>query len=387
MVATVQCERVSPGLAQQISTRVVFFIAGFSVGVWAPIIPYVKSRASLNEAQLGFLLLCLGVGSILTMPVTGMLASRLGCRAVISVSALLLALCLPLLATFSSVPLLAITLFVFGAALGTADVTVNIQATIVEKASGRAMMSGFHGLYSVGGLIGSSALSGLLWLGLSPLVSILFASAIIAMLIVRFSRDLLPYGSASESHEPLFAFPRGKVILIGLLCFIVFLAEGSMLDWSALFLTTLRAVPSAQAGLGYAAFAVAMTVGRLFGDRIVEALGGKTILIAGGLCAAAGLGLVILVPITAVALLGFTMVGLGCSNIVPVLFTQAGRQKIMPVGLALSAITTIGYTGILTGPASIGFIAHATSLTVSMALVAFILLAVPLSANKVMSAE
>ncbi|BCM90511.1 inner membrane protein YbjJ [Abditibacteriota bacterium] len=387
MVAAVQTERILPGLAQQISTRVVFFIAGFSVGVWAPIIPYVKSRAALNEAQLGFLLLCLGVGSILTMPVTGMLASRLGCRAVISVSALLLALCLPLLATFSSVPLLAVTLFIFGAALGTADVTVNIQATIVEKASGRAMMSGFHGLYSVGGLVGASALSGLLWLGLSPLVAISFASAIILLLVVRFTKDLLPYGNMNEGREPLFAFPRGKVFLIGLLCFIIFLAEGSMLDWSALFLTTLRGVPEAQAGLGYAAFAIAMTVGRLGGDRIVEALGGKKILIGGGLCAAMGLGLVVLVPFAAIALLGFTMVGLGCSNIVPVLFTEAGRQKAMPVGLALSAITTIGYTGILTGPASIGFVAHAASLSLSMGLVALSILAVPLSATKVMARD
>ncbi|RYX86290.1 MFS transporter [bacterium] len=385
MVAAVQKERLAPGLAQQISTRVVFFIAGFSVGAWAPLIPYVKDRAGLDEAQLGFLLLCLGFGSILTMPLTGMLASRFGCRGVIAVASILLALCLPLLATFSSIPLLAATLFVFGAALGTADVTVNIQATIVEKASGRAMMSGFHGLYSVGGLIGSAALSGLLWLKLGPFASILFASGLIVLLIARFAKDLLPYGS--ESHEPLFAFPRGKVIVIGLLCFITFMAEGSVLDWSAVFLTTLRGVDSSQAGLGYAAFAIAMTVGRLGGDRIVEVLGGKKILIFGGLCAAIGFGLVVLVPFAPVSLLGFTMVGLGASNIVPVLFTEAGRQKIMPAGLAISAITTIGYTGILTGPATIGFIAHASSLLFSMGLVALSLLAVPLAANKVLSLD
>lgn len=383
MEATLGKGRAAPGMAQQVSTRAAFFIAGFSVGCWAPLVPYAKERAHLDEAQLGALLLCLGMGSIVTMPFAGVLAARLGCRAILCAAALVLGLCLPMLATWSLVPALAVTLFVFGACLGTADVTMNIQATVVERTSGRALMSGFHGMYSVGGLVGASAMSGLLWLGLSPLVSVLGGTTVIVGLVARFARDLLPYGI--ESGGQSFVWPRGKVLLIGILCFITFMAEGSILDWGALFLTTLRGIASAQAGLGYAAFAVAMTIGRLNGDRIVESLGGKKILLGGGLCAALGLGLVVLVPWVPVALLGFTMVGLGCSNIVPVLFTQTGKQKVMPAGLAIGAITTIGYTGILTGPAAIGFIAHATSLALSMGIVALCLLAVPLAAKMVMA--
>lgn len=385
MQAMGEREQSSLGLAQQVSTRVAFFIAGFSTGSWAPLVPYVRSRADLNEAQLGLLLLCLGLGSILTMPLSGALAARYGCRAIITVTSLVLAACLPLLAVFASVPLLALTLFAFGASLGTADVTMNIQATIVERASKRTMMSGFHGLYSVGGLVGSALITGLLGASLLPIVAILVSTVAILLLLARFSRDLLPYGIESQGQH--FVFPRGKVLLIGILCFIVFMSEGSMLDWGAIFLTSMRGMEKSQAGLGYTAFAIAMTLGRLKGDQVVTALGGKTILLVGGLCASLGLSLVVLVPSVPVALLGFTLVGLGCSNIVPVLFTQTGRQKIMPAGLAIAAITTIGYTGILTGPAAIGFIAHATTLSVSLALVAFCLLAVPFAAQTVMSKE
>jgi predicted MFS family arabinose efflux permease len=263
------------------------------------------------------------------------------------------------------------------------DVTMNIQATIVEKASGRSMMSGFHGLFSVGGLVGATLLSGLLWLNLTPLVAVLCPLAIIGLLIAGFSRDLLGY--SVENEGPHFAWPRGKVFIIGVLCFITFMVEGSVLDWGAVFLKTLRGLPPSQAGLGYAAFAVAMTVGRLWGDRLVDALGGKKILVGGGFCAATGLALVVLVPFAWVSLLGFTLVGIGASNLVPVLFTQAGQQKAMPAGVAIAAITTIGYVGILLGPAVIGFIAHASSLSLALGLVALSLLAVPLAAKTVMS--
>jgi predicted MFS family arabinose efflux permease len=199
--------------------------------------------------------------------------------------------------------------------------------------------------------------------------------------MVCFGRNLLGYGG--QHSDPLFVWPRGKVLFIGILCFIVFLSEGSMLDWSAVFLTSRRGMDPAQAGIGYAAFAVAMTAGRLSGDRVVQALGGGKIILWGGLCAAAGFLLAVLTPGVPGTLAGFTLVGLGASNIVPVLFTAAGAQKAMPVGLAVSAITTIGYAGILAGPAFIGFIARMSSLELSFALIAALLLAVSASARAV----
>ncbi|AUB75781.1 MFS transporter [Pseudomonas sp. Lz4W] len=366
-----------PGRLEQMSTRIAFFIAGFGLAAWAPLVPYAKARAGLDEATLGLLLLCLGAGSILAMPIAGLLATRFGCRRVTIGGTLLICLALPLLATASSIPLLIATLFVFGAGLGVVDSTINLQAVIVERASGRNMMSGFHGLFSVGGIAGAAGVSALLALGMTPLWAIMVVIVLTLAALLKAAPHLLSYGS--ESAGPAFAVPHGVVLFIGLLCFTVFLAEGAMLDWSAVFLTTEKQIGEAYAGLGYAAFAVTMTAGRLTGDSIVRHLGARRVIVLGGLFAAAGLALATLAPGWELALAGYALVGIGCSNIVPVLYTAVGKQTVMPENIAVPAITTLGYAGILAGPAAIGFVAHASSLSIAFLLIAAMLVAVAIS--------
>jgi predicted MFS family arabinose efflux permease len=366
--------RSVPGTPEQRSTRAAFFVAGFGMAAWAPLVPYAKDRLAVGEGTLGLLLLCLGAGSIATMPVSGALAARFGCRRVIWAASLIICSALPLLATASSVPLLAAALMLFGAGVGTVDVVINIQAVIVERAAGRAMMSGFHGLFSVGGIAGAAGVSGVLWAAGSPLLATLCVAAVIVVALLAFGRTLLPYGS--DRDGPAFALPRGAVLLIGGLCFICFLAEGSMLDWSALILTALHGMDPVRSGLGYAVFSVAMTAGRLSGDRIVHALSGRVVLLCGGSCAAGGIALAVLAPSWPSALAGFALVGLGASNIVPVLYSALGRQRAMPANLAVGAVTTLGYSGILAGPAGIGFAAHAAGLPTAFLGVAALLLIV-----------
>ncbi|MFQ6555630.1 MFS transporter [Pseudomonas sp. Lb2C1-1] len=366
-----------PGRLEQMSTRIAYLIAGIGIAAWAPLVPYAKVRANLDEGTLGLLLLCLGVGSILAMPISGALAARFGCRRVLSGGTLLICLALPLLATMTSLPWLVAALFLFGAGLGTVDSTVNLQAVIVERASGKTMMSGFHGMFSLGGIIGAAGVSALLGLGLSPLGATLVVNGVLLVALFKAAPHLLPYGS--ESSGPAFAIPHGVVLFIGILCFIVFLAEGAVLDWSAVFLTTERAVDTAYAGLGYAAFALTMTVGRLTGDSVVHRLGAKRVIIYGGSIAAAGFLLATLAPMWQAALLGYALVGAGCSNIVPVLYTAVGKQTLMPEAIAVPAITTIGYAGILAGPALIGFVAHGSSLSIAFGLIAISLVAVAAS--------
>ncbi|WHS58606.1 MFS transporter [Pseudomonas sp. G2-4] len=366
-----------PGRLEQMSTRIAYLIAGIGIAAWAPLVPYAKVRANLDEGTLGLLLLCLGVGSILAMPISGALAARFGCRRVLSGGTVLICLALPLLATMTSLPWLVAALFVFGAGLGTVDSTVNLQAVIVERASGKTMMSGFHGMFSLGGIIGAAGVSALLGLGLSPLEATLVVNGVLLVALFKAAPHLLPYGS--ESSGPAFAIPHGVVLFIGILCFIVFLAEGAVLDWSAVFLTSERAVDTAYAGLGYAAFALTMTVGRLTGDSVVHRLGAKRVIIYGGAIAAAGFLLATLAPMWQAALLGYALVGAGCSNIVPVLYTAVGKQTLMPEAIAVPAITTIGYAGILAGPALIGFVAHGSSLSFAFGLIALSLVAVGIS--------
>ncbi|SFB23121.1 Fucose permease [Collimonas sp. OK607] len=368
------------GPKQRLSTRLAFLTAGLAMAAWAPLVPYVKARLGLGEAELGLLLLCLGVGSLLAMPLTGVLAARLGCRRVVLIAGGLATVLLPCLSLAASSWQLAIALFLFGAAIGTLDVAMNIQAVMVEKASGGALMSGFHGMFSVGGFVGAGGMALLLWSGLSPYWASVAAAVIVATVLAAASPHLL------REPEPrtggaLFVLPHGAVIFIGVLCFIVFLVEGAILDWSALFLTATRGLDASQGGLGYAAFAIAMTSGRLTGDRIVRRFGGKRVLLLGGLFAAGGFFVAIFAPTASIALLGFVLVGLGASNIVPILFSAAGSQTAMPASLAIAAITTIGYAGILAGPALIGFVAHATSLSVAFAGLGCALLLVGASAH------
>jgi predicted MFS family arabinose efflux permease len=306
---------------------------------------------SLDEGALGLLLLCLGLGSITAMPITGVLTTRIGCKAVITSSALLIPLTLPLLAVLDGWLAMAIAIAVFGAALGTLDVAMNIQAIIVERSSGRAMMSGFHGLYSVGGIAGAGLMSLLLGSGaMSPVLSAGVISAASLVLLVIAMPGLLPYGDDGADTAPPFAWPKGIVLFVGLLCFLCFLVEGAVLDWSAVFLISERGSDVGLAGLGYAAFAIAMTLGRLLGDRLRTILGEQRVLITSGLLAAAGFLVVVLVPSVSANLLGFLLVGAGASNVVPVLFSAAGRTRAMPASLAVTAVTTLGYLGILAGP-------------------------------------
>jgi predicted MFS family arabinose efflux permease len=346
----------------RLSTRLAFLAAGMAMSAWAPLVPYAQARTHVEAGELGLLLLCLGIGSLCAMPVTGVLAARFGCRRVILWSGLLCSAVLPALALAPGAPTLALALLLFGAAIGTLDVAMNIQAVILEKEDGGALMSGFHGMFSVGGIVGAGGMTLMLWLGVGIVAAALAMAAVVALALLLAGPHLLREPAAFDRDAPLLAMPHGAVVFIGVLCGLVFLAEGAVLDWSAVFLTGAGEFSAAQGGLGYAAFAVAMTIGRLNGDTIVQRWGGRQVLLFGGLAAALGFFATVLAPSAWIALAGFVLIGLGASNIVPVLFSAAGRQRDMPASLAISAITTIGYAGILAGPALIGFIAHASSL-------------------------
>src|SRR6185312_4140506 len=251
------------------------------------------------------------------------------------------------------------------------DVVINIQAVIVERETRRPMMSGFHGFYSLGGIIGSAGATALLALQFSPLA----ASGMVCVVLLS-TLALSMGGLLTERHGrdgPAFALPHGVVWLLGALCFVLFLAEGSVLDWSAILMSGEKAMPRNEAGLGYAAFAVAMTAGRLTGDGVVHRLGGADVVLLGSLAAAAGFALAALAPGWPLALAGYALVGAGCANVVPVLFTAAGRQHAMPEGLGVTAVSTLGYAGILAGPGAIGLIARAWSLPAGFLLLAAIL--------------
>ncbi|MCQ8240450.1 MFS transporter [Rhizosaccharibacter radicis] len=360
----------------RVATRLAFFVAGFANSAWAPLVPFAKRHAGIDDASLGLLLLCLGLGSIVSMPLAGAASARFGCRTMIVGSGLVAALMLPLLATLGVPWALALALALFGAGIGGIDVAMNIQAIVVERAAGVPLMSGFHGLFSVGGIAGAGGTALLLWLGLPPLPAACCVLAASAVLLLLAAPASLPTGRAGQGGGASFAIPRGIVLLIGAMAFVCFLAEGAALDWSAVFLSTVIGTALSLGGAGYAAFATAMTMGRLTGDRFVAAVGHRRAVLLGGVVAAAGFCVVAWAASTVAALLGFVLVGAGCANIVPVLFSATGRQTAMAESVAVPAVTTLGYAGILVGPAAIGFLAHAATLRVAFLVLAALLLVV-----------
>ncbi|MBA0038281.1 MFS transporter [Pantoea sp. BIGb0393] len=360
----------SSGLA----TRLTFFVAGFVTATWAVIVPFARNNTGVNEAMLGTLLLCLGFGALIAMPVTGLLTSRFGCRRVIIVAIGLIILSTPLLAVIADPLLLGLVLLVFGVGVGVTDCAMNIQAILVEKQSSAPLMSGFHGMYSFGGIAGAGFMTLLLSLGMSVLTATLLVTGAVIVLTLLSYPGLLTYANPKEG--PAFAVPRGNVLLLGIICFAVFLTEGTVLDWSAVYLTQVRNIPETLGGLGYTCFAIAMTLARLTGDRIIATLGRLPVVLAGALTAAVGLALVTYTPAWPLALLGYVLVGGGCANIVPVMFSAVGQQKVMPQAVAVPAITTMGYLGVLSGPAMIGFIAHASSLAFAFSLIMVLMLMV-----------
>ena len=364
---------------QQHATRAAFLLPGFAMAAWAPLVPFARTRTGLDEGTLGLALLCLGAGSLLAMPLAGAAAARLGCRVVMVTTLLMAFAALPLLTLSPSAWLLGAVLFVFGAGIGACDCVMNLQAVIVERDAKRPMMSGFHAWYSIGGALGAATMTGLLMVGLTPWQ----AAGLLAVLMLGVLALAAPHWRVDRApgDAPVFAMPRGIVLLIGALCFVAFLGEGVMLDWSAVFLHDVRGIEVGQAGLGFFAFSVAMTVTRLLGDAVVARLGAQRAILLGALVGAGGFGLLLLGHGLPVALAGCVLIGMGCANLVPVLFSLAGRQTAMPERLAIPAVTTFGYAGVLAGPALVGFGAQASSLAWALALVASALLLVGVAAR------
>jgi predicted MFS family arabinose efflux permease len=282
---------------------------------------------------------------------------------------LVVALFLPLLLLATSSYMLAATLFLFGAGVGSIDVSMNAQAVLVQERFGKHIMSSFHGMFSLGGLLGSFGLGFLIKAGLSPSVAAVSISLLLVLISVTQVKHLLPHSEEHKIESGSFVLPKGPVLVLGLMCFIVFLAEGSLLDWSAVFLQFSRNFDPSLSGVGYAAFSVAMAVMRLTGDNIIHRLGPAKVVLYGSLLAATGFLIAVLTPWAIAAIFGFVLVGLGAANVVPVFFTAAGRIPNVPPSIALPAVTTLGYAGQLAGPAMIGFLAEVTSLPVALGFV------------------
>lgn len=350
--------------ATRLATSAYFLACGVAMACWATLVPYAKARLHLDDARMGAILLALGAGALIGMPLTGELIRRLGSRVTMLLAGLALAIVLPLLALTSSPWSTTVALFFFGALIGTFDVSMNAHAVLVERRAGRAIMSSLHGLYSAGGIVGAIGVGAALSRGIPPLTCLLGVSAISAVLLLSLFPKLLPKREDDPMPGTALILPRGLVLAFGLLTFVAFLAEGAVLDWSAIFLHFELGYPKANAGIAYALFSATMTLGRVTGDWISRWLGPVSTVRIGALSAAAGYAVVVFVPEPLWVVAGFALVGMGLSNVVPVLFSAVGRLQPPnpPSSISIPVVTTIGYLGLLAGPALIGFVGEAVGL-------------------------
>ena len=353
----------------RVAVSTIFFMNGLVLASWVPHIPAVKAYHAIGDGQLGINLLFMAVGSLLALPVAGGLIGRLGSRTMTTVASLSFCLALPFPVLSPNVAALAVSLMLLGACNSLLDVSMNAQAVEVERQYRRTILSSCHGLFSLGGLVGAALASRAMAAGASDSQHVVIVALLSAAVVTCMLPWLLPSPPQPGARGPTFVRPSGVLSGLGVLAFFGLLAEGAMADWSAVYLHDVLKSDPATAALGFAACSMMMAVGRFSGDSLVTRLGPSRLLRLSSLLAAFGLGGGLFIGTPFAAILGFGLVGLGVANIIPVLFSTAGRIHEGQPGTALAAVATTGYFGFLAGPPLIGFVAEVTNLPLALGLV------------------
>ncbi len=352
------------------SVAAAFALNGVLLGSWAARVPAVASGFGLDEGALGLLLLVMGVGALVSFPIAGKFADRFGAVRVTRWITVVYLVSIALVGLAPVVPALGVALFLFGMCHGSMDVTMNSWAAEVEQHMGRSVMSSFHAMWSLGAGLGAAG--GFVATSFAAPVGLhfLLAAALAALLLGPFLRlDWTSRIATGGTGEPVFTFPRGALIFVGLIALGAGLGEGAAVDWSAVFLADVLGAAESHATLGYAVFSITMVAMRLCVDRLITRHGPRRVALASGLLAASGYLICALSDSLTVALAGFVLMGLGYAAVVPLAFSRAAADPEIPAGQAIASVATLGYGAMLMGPPAIGFIADASSLRISFALV------------------
>lgn len=355
----------------RIAAGVFFFIAGLCFASWASRIPDIKLALRLSDAALGGVLFSLPLGLMASLPLSGWSVARWGSKRMVVIAAIGYPLTLVALGLVSQVWELVAVLFVFGLFGNLFNISVNTQAVGVESLYKRSIMASFHGIWSLAGFTGAAIGTALIYLNVSPVVHFILisASSVFVLLLVQGTALAKDPG---KSDQPIFARPDAAIMKLGLIAFGCMVCEGTMFDWSGVYFQKVVEVPPSLVTVGYAAFMGTMAAGRFIGDRLNTRFGIRRILQASGIVIAIGLSIAILFPLIVPATIGFILVGFGVSSVVPLVYAAAGRSKTMSPGVAIAAVSTIGFLGFLLGPPLIGFIAEFSSLRWSFALIALL---------------
>lgn len=370
-------------LWQIYSAKAFYFLGGFGFTSWASLIPFLRQQLQIQDDHLGFLLLAVGLGALIMMMLAGSIAGRLGCRRSLTIAGLAIAVVLNVLCYVPAYAAALVMAVLLGSSLGLLDVVVNINGIFIERKVHKRLMSGLQAMWSLGNFVGAAFFASLLHLGFYWKIVMIAGAVFIGLCVCFFAPHLHGERQASGKGASL-VLPKGKIVLIGLVCTIAFLVEGSINDWSGVFMTTEKGIDISQSGLGLTLFTASAFLARLPGDSLTMHFGPRRLLALSLPVAFAGFLGILLISGGPLLFASYILIGVGCANTVPIFYSSLGTQKDMPVADAVAAVSTIGYAGILLAPAVLGFIGRAFSLTASFALVTALLVIMSIMAMRLL---
>jgi MFS family permease len=369
--------------AARAAIAIVFFVNGFGFATWVSRIPAVRDQLSLTEGQLGTALFGLAAGALVAFPLAGRATAINGARAVTLLSGLVYCLALPGPALAGGLALLVLSLFVFGAANGAMDVSMNALAVEVEALVGKPIMSSLHGMWSAGGLAGAVTGSFFAKQAISPELHLLVASGLLVATLLISKRWLPASRTSSAQSAPHFARPEAAMIGLGIIIFCSFLIEGAMADWSAVLLRDSFNTSEATAALGYAAFSLAMMSMRFAGDRVITRWNATALLRSTNTIGAVAFGAALWLQNLELMLIALALVGFGTATVAPLVFREAGKRARSGAANGIAAMATVGYGGFLIGPPFVGWIAEVSTLRAALSLLVLLAITIALLANHV----
>lgn len=369
-----------------IAVRAQFFIAGALFATWGIHVPTVKQHYGLGEQSLAMAMLASGIGAVLTLTRAGHIVGRHGPRRMAMLSGVLCAGSLVALLASQSYAVLLALMVAFGIGMSLLDVSINAAASELESLRKRNLMSGFHAMFSLGGMVGAGLGSALLSNGVAAGTHLVVTSVVAGVCVLLAGMAMLQTVAGASGDNHGFAWPRGVLGLLGVLAALGLIAEGAMYDWSVLYMAQeLQSAPDVAA-LAYASFSAAMAAARFAGDWIRDRVSPPVLMSCSAALAAVSMAAVLLIAHPVATLIGFALVGLGFANVVPVLFGTAAKVDANPAH-GIAVVASVGYFGMMAGPPLIGVIAEHSSLSVGLASVAVFAAILALAAPKALKAS
>lgn len=353
----------------RIAVGTLFFLQGLCFATWASRIPSIQQQLAISDAMLGVILFALPLGSMLSLLFSGALVTRFGSKKVAVNALLFYCLLLPAIGFSMNIPLLIGSLVLFGVAGNMSNIAINTQAVHVEAKYGRNIMASFHGLWSTAGFVAAGIGTYMIGKGILPLTHFVIITFVIAAGVTATFQYLVKEEKSTSTSTPFFVRPDKSLLKLGILAFFCLVCEGAMFDWSGIYFQKVVEADKALVGAGYTAFMCAMASGRFVADRVTNRLKFRKTIFFSGLLIATGLLIAVIWPFVLPSIIGFLLVGFGVSSVIPLIYSEAGKSKTVGTGMALTAVSSIGFLGFLLGPPLIGVIAGAFSLRLSFLLV------------------